>query len=284
MSTANSIHVIPDNSKPAFEKWSELEDQATCLTTRGDWVFRGQRVANWSLKSSLERSLDWYGLSLADARRIEGGLIRRFQRQAQQYLPYLPLPDNYMEWLALMQHYGAPTRLLDWTHSFYVAAFFALDGAGRDIETAVWALNWSQLHDTLHPDIIRLVDETDRNLQKAATFKRVLCGQKLFVIKVTPFRFNQRLIIQQGTFLVPSNVCRTFEDNLSASLKRATPGALIKFRISSDRKMRKEILHNLFRMNITRATLYPGLEGFASSLHTLLINPKILEPPEDWPS
>jgi len=42
-----------------------------------------------------------------------------------------------------MQHHGAPTRLLDFTYSFYIAAYFALEESEKDC--AIWALNmkWS---------------------------------------------------------------------------------------------------------------------------------------------
>ena len=62
-----------------------------------------------------------------------------FKRKAHQFLAQPPDPDDDFQWLALMQHHGAPTRLLDFTWSPYVAAFFALERATSD--AAVWALN-----------------------------------------------------------------------------------------------------------------------------------------------
>src|SRR5947199_119509 len=111
---------------PALGNWSELVTQYNRLPP-GSWIFRGQRDSTWHLQPSLERTIGRFGLGLAQGSRLEGGLLRRFQRHAQHYLPEVPDDRNFMEWLALMQHYGAPTRLLDWTHSFFVAAFFALD-------------------------------------------------------------------------------------------------------------------------------------------------------------
>lgn len=91
-----------------------------------DWIFRGQKIDE-GLKTSLEQTINDYGLSMEDAPKIEGGLMRRFKRQSTSYLKTIPAEGNYMEWFALMQHYGAPTRLHDWTYSFFVAVYFAVN-------------------------------------------------------------------------------------------------------------------------------------------------------------
>jgi FRG domain len=68
-------------------------------------------------------------------------LLSTFQRRAHHYITYPPERDDELEWLALMQHHGAPTRLLDWTKSPYVELFFALEPImGADF-AAVWAID-----------------------------------------------------------------------------------------------------------------------------------------------
>ena len=74
---------------------------------------------------------------------IEARFCRQFRRAFHHYADNIPRPDDAMEWLSLMQHHGAPTRLLDFTWSPYVAAFFALYRATAD--AAVWAFNPAQI-------------------------------------------------------------------------------------------------------------------------------------------
>ncbi len=89
------------------------------------WLFRGTSQP-FPLQTSLERALADAGVDLARATDIEQQMLKEFKRRAHHYVNALPNRGDVLGWLALMQHHGAPTRLLDWTYSFYVAAFFAL--------------------------------------------------------------------------------------------------------------------------------------------------------------
>jgi hypothetical protein len=82
------------------------------------------------------------------------------------------------------------------------------------------------------------------------------------VIPVNPYRLNKRLTIQRGLFLCPGDVSTSFENNLLSMNK--SKDNVIKYRIPQKRKY--EFLEKLFSINISRTTLFPGLEGYAQSL------------------
>jgi hypothetical protein len=101
----------------------------------------------------------------------------------------------------------------------------------------------------------------------------------LFVFPTNPFRLNERLVIQQGDLLCQGDISRTFEENLAAVLPAVTskaPSKLRKYTLNFAAKERQKALLALQRMNVSRATLFPGLEGFSKSLKTLLVSPKKL--------
>ena len=110
--------------KLRVESWKELYSVLKEYGPQG-WLFRGQSNAKWSLLTTLERSFDnliWeYDSSPPSITRVESILVDQFKRRAHQFISYDSIPDNEAEWLILMQHHGAPTRLLDWSLSPNIA-------------------------------------------------------------------------------------------------------------------------------------------------------------------
>jgi hypothetical protein len=87
-----------------------------------------------------------------------------------------------------------------------------------------------------------------------------------FVLREVPYRIHERHSIQQGTFLCPGDVTISFKDNLLVHLNKKTNGPIIRKLIFAKEFDKKAALEDLRRMNVTRATLFPGLDGFAESL------------------
>jgi FRG domain len=255
---------IGDFTSLKVQSWEELEGLLTKYDER--WIFRGHSQCDWLLESTLDRAS-----KEGNRHRCAIYALQAFRRRAHHFLANVPAFEDRFEWLALMQHHGAPTRLLDWTKSPFVALFFALEAASKDASAALWALDrvWCK---TAAIDKIRRCAISDHykslaytaDLWNPAIFGDVFMSDALYIIApVEPFRMNERLTVQQGVFSVPANLYGTLADNL-LGLGDGLRSRLHKIEISAG--LRIPALLRLHRMNINQATLFPGLDGFARSL------------------
>jgi hypothetical protein len=276
-----------------FRKWADV--------FQGMWAFRGQLDSEWDLETSLSRAtiLSYKTeLSTGVQRRAaahEKWLLREFQRQAHHYLSDLPAHDQVVDWLALMQHYHAPTRLLDWTRSPYVALYFAVEKSiplaqkrrslavqrseirsRREKPAAVWAIDcewalresaksWGQFdpnlsHEALTARITGLLNERLVGQPQSND----PCG---IVFPVDPHFINERMAAQQGLHLCSTQPDFPFDVallNMIFKDESSERSPIRKLIVRPEDRVR--FLRELKRMNITAASLFPELEGFGRSL------------------
>jgi len=232
-----------------LESWADFL-QAVTDSPYSDWAFRGQADERWPLESKLSRYFSSFRVDLRMWSEQEERILRIFKRKAHLFLNTPPDADDEFQWLALMQHHGAPTRLLDFTWSPYVAAFFALEEATGD--AAVWALN----PDPLHP--LKMNPRLKGNLRRY-----FLQGREPFLYVGEPQVMNRRLVAQSGTFALPGVLSAPLEKILSGYPDPRN--TLVKFVLPAD-KIRRKGLRELYRMKITNETLFPDLDGLARSL------------------
>ncbi|MFN0183289.1 MAG: FRG domain-containing protein [Aquabacterium sp.] len=224
------------------------------------WAFRGEVAAQWPLVSSLTRRLSTYCPDATLWPLREQRAMRIFRRKVHIYLGGGAAPLDDLRCLALMQHHGAPTRLLDFTKSPYVAAFFALEEATGD--SAVYALNT--------PALWGAVPRFDPALTRDAVDPRVtggferhyLANDKPIVWFGEPAEMDRRLVAQSGLFVLPGQLARPLGDILQGYDTRDP--LLVKYVLPL--AMRDQAMQALYRMNITHATLFPDLEGLARSI------------------
>ncbi len=257
-----------DHSLEKFQDW----DQAKIFFRRFSpgWAFRGQGNSNWTLTTSIERA----GTGL-DLRNAESDLFDAFTRAAHQYLDSNNVPTTTLEWFALMQHHGTPTRLLDWTRSPYVASYFAFEDAESSKENcAVWAIDttWCKVQAISNikkslPALGDLDIKTDLSAQKY--FDQFFFREIDMVVPVEPYRQNQRMTTQQGIFLSMGIVNRGFLGNLLRYQTNELSEHIVKIELPNT--LRAEALFDLYKMNVNRATLFPGIDGFAQSLRSILV-------------
>ena len=238
------------------------------------WIFRGCEDASWSLEHSLERTCDRFNVFGDDRIRVENGMIREFKRRLHQYTANIPSEDASDEWFALMQHHGAPTRLLDFTYSPYVSGYFAFERAKANTPVAIWAVEsgWfsNQLKHISKKLDIEYRQYTESREHYGQNFDYIFRSEKpkKLLLTINPFRLNERLAYQRGVFLCPGDVSVSLVENLSTygNLKELA-NHIVKYTIRTgpDNKETIETLTYLDTMNISRITLFPGLDGFAQS-------------------
>jgi hypothetical protein len=117
---------MPDFSQENIRSWERIYEIVSRLGgfAPHTWIFRGQ-TNDWALSTAIERVLLGWGIALSDATDIEYQTIREFRRRIKDPL-YNYVHLDTLACLALMQHHGASTRLLDCTYSPFVAAAFAI--------------------------------------------------------------------------------------------------------------------------------------------------------------
>ncbi|MFN8133114.1 MAG: FRG domain-containing protein [Solirubrobacteraceae bacterium] len=135
---------------PSLDSWADFVREFA-LNAAPNWIFRGHADATWQLVTSLQRAFAARGIAdLAERAAFENSAIGFFQERARLHLEQVPDEHDLLGWLGVMQHYGAPTRLQDWTQSPFVAAYFAYrEDTGQDGE--LWALQAFFCRRTLTP-------------------------------------------------------------------------------------------------------------------------------------
>jgi hypothetical protein len=244
----------------AFNAWNAARD---------GWAFRGQVDASWALLGSLPRRLLQAGVPRHLWQEREQRALRVFRRKAHVYLPDRTVLHDELRCLAMMQHHGGPTRLLDFTKSPYVAAFFALERAAGD--AAVYALNTPMLLE-LAPRFDKSLTQAEVDPRVAGNFERYFAPNRHPLVWFgEPSEMDRRLVAQSGLLVMPG----LLEMPLDALLEGYDSDEPLIEKVVLGRELRLDAMHALYRMNITQATLFPDLEGLARSI--------AYELEESWP-
>ncbi len=280
---------IPNNIFKVIEL-SCADDLLKLRNLSSAYLFRGQNNASWELETSLERYVKKNQSSPSN----ESNMIRAFQRRAHIYTKDIPDYNNTIEWLALMQHYGCPTRLLDFSISLFIGAYFAVDNYNDDDDAALWCINQIALYHIYkdNPNLHFLASDNGRPAQDNVNRYLNETDRIDGIISIEPFKMNERLMVQQGAFILPLNTNKTFECNLFATFGVSSDiqkdvqvikfadtdfndiigimlkGSIIKLVIPQ--KVKKDISSFLRQTNIEPQYLFPGLEGLAKSQIFLL--------------
>lgn len=240
------------------------------------FFFRGQSNAQWHLQPKLARLLQ--GVPLADALRYEFDSVCYFRERAHLFCAELvPAQDDFLEWLSLMQHFSAPTRMLDWTSSFTAALYFAVCEGPFDQPGAVWLVNavplWRWMHEKYGDSDLKDKDKSRDIFSSADHFVDFGMNRARPLLDgYDPDRKSERVTAQRGVFTVCEQL---FIDHAGIIGEALLPGhaagqnlPLWKIIISPEAK--KFFRVYLSKLNITAATLFPGTDGLGRTVTEIL--------------
>ncbi len=222
---------------------------------RSRYAFRGLSDATYPLKTTLMRLGGNYG-------DLERHLLRNFKKYAHRSMVER---DSAWHWLSVAQHYGLPTRLLDWTYSPLVAAHFATaDLTKADRDGAIWGVNYVKAHALLPERFRTMLDEEGANVFTVEMLSRLVgsleeldsLDQHDFAIFFEPPSIDDRIVNQFAFFSMISDPCRMLNTWLDQH-----PEIWRKIVIPADLKW--EIRDKLDQSNITERVLFPGLDGLS---------------------
>ena len=219
---------------------------------RASGAFRGCGRAGAGLHHSLSRIGGTYT-------QRERHIIRNFRKYAHRSFIG---DESLWNWLALAQHHGLPTRLLDWTYSPLVALHFATADLNLyDTDGEVWIADFGKINKHLPPRLCSLLEAEGSDVFTGEMLSEVLesvedltsLSDDAFVFYLEPPSVDDRIVNQAALFSImshPEQVLHEWFDNYGGARRIIIPAAL-----------KWEIRDKLDQFNINERVLFPGLDG-----------------------
>jgi hypothetical protein len=187
-------------------------------------------------------------------------------------------PKDYRDWYFLMQHYGAPTRLLDWTDGALFGLYFAVReskaapqhistrGHQENLDAVVWVLDPGWLNKEVTKEEVIFLKDSD---EVRPYLREPLSGavRKPYPIAIDPPHVDRRLTVQRSHF----TLFGATRDGLGRVVRRARKKrhgvGLLKIKV--DRAKAGRIREELSICGIVETSVFPDLEGLAKELEYL---------------
>lgn len=247
-------------------------------------MYRGHASAEYKLIPSIFRKYkkendkkEYYKYFLLD----ENEMYMHFIKEAKSYIKNIDDNTNegYLEWLVYAQHFGVPTRLLDFTHNPLVALYFACSKEEEDDGT-VWIfnlINYRNFHSKLLKNEANVNKNTTRNeliYEIISELKNGTLNCSKFPIQFIPYYLDERMSTQASSFLLWGQDERPFEDMIEKenyiNISSAKNGVSIEYEGKSEEfilkiliphEKKKTILEELDLLGVNPKSIFPGLDG-----------------------
>lgn len=234
-----------------------------------NFVYRGHSDSTWDLDSTLERVLGskW---SAENARKFEDRSLSTFMSKYHIYNGAEHTPTSKLCWLSVMQHYGTPTRLIDFSESPYIALYFALETysplSNKDI--SLFALDYTSIME----QSIKYIMTKDSGFKETRSsissnpdriFEQVVDRFSYDILWITePLELNARIDRQSGTFLLSGNREKTINSIINSKIYENCP----MYKITIDKSLYTNCYALLRKMSINSKSIYGDLSGLARSI------------------
>ncbi len=242
--------------------WTELQEalfegswNEELRRFRTSFAFRGTPDMRHDLSTSLNRHEGAFAAHEKDLLRA----FRKYARGGSQPC------ESIWDWLALAQHHGLPTRLLDWTFSPYVALHFLTeDPEHYNVDGAVWCVDYHATNRLLPEPLQAQLKEEGADVftaeMLAAVARELSSFDRLtkhpFVLFFEPPSLDNRIVNQFALFSVmngPLLRLDTFLESQQRGVRRLIVPASLKW----------EVRDKLDQANVTERVLFPGLDGLS---------------------
>ncbi len=246
---------------------------------KAEKIYRGQVDSSWRLRPSLTRVLKDNGVNREKALEIERILLEDFQNNNSDKIIAKLNPDNVILWWTAMQHFGAPTRLLDWSQDIKVALYFAVCDI-FDKDGALFCFDDGHLNFIRHNRKDAEWVNIDLQLEKSIAGKEYETSIYAFTNELPIDRKTN----QQSCFTITTELTEDIEsvhdeiaDKLVFEGVHGAEGHSLVIKYVIHRSLKAEFLRQLMNLGITGQYLFPGLDGLGKKTKDLL-NTIILKP------
>lgn len=254
-------------TEQSIDDWKQFSDALDNLRVESPLdqsiVFRGQSNSQWSLLPKICRG-DAARHSPQRIIKVEEQARKEFASQAHLHLPLGVLPKDestVLNWWFLMQQHNAPTRLLDWSESPYVAAYFAVV-ENWSSDGVIWCFDQDRVNEFMTSqfgdNFAKAIDEHIDDLLVNPDAPEML-------FTITRFKKSSRMVAQQGLSTLCTSVLADHEEVIPRAFSHGENSATC-MKLTIPSRCKRSLLIHLRSMNITAASLFPGIDGLGHAV------------------
>ena len=285
----NVIHSV-NELLSSLEKY---QDQFSQSYRGSGFIFRGMRDKRWALLPGIFREYSGPQVSLV----VKGGsisgrvysaneneIIAHFKKEAGGFLPHISQADNFT-WLQYAQHFGVPTRLLDFSANPLIALYFCCKSESKE-DGIVWFINTSSFQTWSNSE--RFCNELGPNCTRDVMIKAIMKSmigysdydeehlEKQRPVLFIPAYIDQRMSAQSSCFLLWGKSDKALDSMADTDNHMTLLPNGITYRVANDQRFlanfiisgesKHHIMRELDLLGVNEKTVFPGLDGIGRYL------------------